>query len=385
MSSQHITSIELYNELCNVYVRCDPNLGMEVLRKLRGASPGVGGAILLSGRINNRNVVIKTFPIDCPFKYLKGLRKDNHNIRDYGNYEPGTGLLFTHLFILTSITQNITTCYNITTCEYAYDVSESMCTRQPIPEQTSYPITNDPSSLLNSMMTNYNSVNKQGPYDIPSRSDSVRFMMVEQCQGDIQGLIESGKYTFDLLNKMILMVFHTLLIFDSTLEGYSHNDLGTRNVLYTTDPEGSDQTYWRYHFPSGQSVLSIDISTNTLIPKIWDFAFVRFGTAENYSNFYSYFDGSTPNLTKISEERENDVFIFLSDIMNIIRVNGGIVPNFNLENIRAARNNTEAVYSYLKDNLIADELLSDENHTIVHSFPPDLSIFDQLDIDRKVL
>lgn len=382
MTSQHLISIALYEKLHHVDIRCDENLGMEILRKLRGASPGVGGGLLFSAIIDRENVVIKVFPSDCPFKYIKNTRKNNTNLRDYGNYEPGTGLLFTNIFIITSITQNITTCYNLSTCEYAYSTEISKCTRNPIPPQESFVVTDDQSAPLHSMMTVYNSTIQQGPYEIPSRSDIIRSMMVEQCQGDIQDLLESGNYTFELLEKIILMVFHTLLIFDCILEGYSHNDLGTRNVLYTNDTTAEKDTYWRYYFPSGPSIVSIDIPTTTLIPKIWDFAFVRFGTAAEYRDYYSYFDGTVPDLSRISEERENDVFIFLSDI---IKISGGKIFNIDLENIRKARNNTEAVYIYLTQNPWSSELNSDKSHRIIHSFPPDINIFSGLDMNRQVL
>lgn len=358
---------------------------MEVLRKLRGLSRGVSGAILLSGIINGENVVIKVFPSDCPFKYLKGSRKSNSSVRDFGDYEPGTGLLFTNIFILTSITQNITTCYSISICDYAYSTEISMCTRELIPRQSTFVVTNDQTTLFNSIMNTYGTTTQQGPYEIPNRSDSIRFMMVEQCEGDMQGLLESGEYTLEVIEKMILMVLHTLLIFDSSLSGYSHNDLGTRNVLYVRDVKGTSDVYWRYHFPSGDSVISIDIPTNTPIPKIWDFAFVRFGTASHYQEYYSYFNGTVPELSRISEERENDVYVFLSDIVNLTRDHDDIIFDIDLKDIRQCRNNTEAVYKYLSQNSWDSSLLADESNDIIHSFPSDMNVFSDLNINRQVL
>lgn len=98
MISQHLESIELYDILHNYQVKCNPDLGMDYFYKLTGASPGAGGALLLNSQVEGYPVVIKVFPTDCNFKYLKDRAIPNKQIRDYGDFEPGTGLLLTHLF-----------------------------------------------------------------------------------------------------------------------------------------------------------------------------------------------------------------------------------------------------------------------------------------------
>lgn len=81
-----------------------------------------------------------------------------------------------------------------------------------------------------------------GHYVTPNLSDELRFLMVEHCAGDIQGYIENNYMAsnfIETLYKLTLMTFHALLLLDAMLGGYSHKDLGTRNVLYTWDPYGS--------------------------------------------------------------------------------------------------------------------------------------------------
>jgi len=394
-------------------VSCDITLGVTHLSNLKGASPGAGGAILISADVEDEPIVIKAFPVDCSFKYRLGRQIVNTSgIRDYGDYEPGTGLLLTELFIIPSITQNITTCYNVSVCKEAYDVNDSYCTRTPITTKESYPIPNAEQcnemalagelSPLCGLNSAYHQVVKQSIYEIPARSDIVRFMMVEKCIGDIQGLIEgltSIQESFvtndfdDLMYTMLLMVMHTLLLFDSVLGGYSHKDLGARNVLYTWEPLSTlhnENQHWRYNFPSGNNIISVDIPISTLIPKIWDFAFVRFGIANSYPQHYAYLESPIlPTLKDIKDEgRENDVYILLSDIDHHLRTNGVTISKYNnldLNRIRAARSNTAAVYEYLHQYPIPQHLIADDTHEILHTFPPDFTVFDGLNINNNVI
>lgn len=399
--SQHLDSIKLYYKLHNHHILCDETLGVKFLDNLKGASPGAGGALLLSAVMDGELVVIKVFQEDCPYKYLKGVQRSNVSaIRDYGDFEPGTGLLFTNIFILPSITQNITTCYNVSVCNPAYRSDVSLCTRKPLQNISSYPMPTEeycennvnPLCVMNSM---YHRINTQGPYEIPARSDIVRFMMVEKCPGDIQGLIEtSGSITNQnidhILYPMILMVLHCLLLFDCILDGYTHKDLGARNVLYTYKNLNADNRYWRYNFPSGSGTLSIDIPENSLIPKIWDFAFPRFGNASNYRQFYEYLSSpAVPDFTTIvGDERQNDVYILINDIVNLMNINGiigSMFQNTNIDDLKLYHNNTAAVYAFLNKFPIPTTLLANSAHEIVHTFPPDISVFDTFDINRKVV
>jgi hypothetical protein len=408
--SQHIDSILLYELLRNNPVRCDPTLGVQLLNVLKAASPGAGDATLMSAEIQGEPIVIKSFPTDCPIKYLNGIKpRINSNIRDYGDYEPGTGLMLTENFIIPSITQNIVTCYNLSVCEYAYNVTKSMCSRNTIPPQPSYPIpTTDYCQIMAEagtpnplcpMNNTYNSLATTGTYETPSRDDTVRFMMVERCAGDIQGLIESYSgsgpsqilFLINNLYLMCLMVFHTLLLFDCMLNGYTHKDLGARNVLYTWDPHQSINKFWRYTFPSGTNFINIDIPTSTFIPKIWDFAYVRYGTANSYSQYYNYLNPiRVPDLTTLKYENreQNDVYVLLTDINSLLYKNGitgTIFNNLDLEKIGLPSNNTDAIYEFLSQRPIPANLLADPNHQIVHIFPPNNSVFDTLQIGRKVL
>jgi len=407
--SQHLDSIKLFNSLRNHPVTCHPTLGVQFLNILKGASPGAGGAILLSAEINGEPVVIKAFPTDCPVKYFKGNRQmKKKNIYDYGDYEPGTGLMLTEQLIINHITQNIVTCYNISICEYAYNTNISMCSRKNIPSQSSYPIpTIDDCKLmaetekfnpLCAMNNIYYSVVTTDLFELPERDDMVRFMMVEKCAGDIQGLIESYNsldysqilYLINNLYLMCLMIVHTLILFDCILDGYTHKDLGARNVLYTWDLHQSPNKFWRYNFPTNNGIVSIDIPTSTLIPKIWDFANVRFGNADIYTRYYAYLDPiTTPTLQQIKyENRQNDIYVLLSDINDLLIKNGISNTPFNkldLNKIRNHNNNTAAIYEFLSQYPIPNSLLENPTHDIIHTFPPDNSIFNTFRIDRNVL
>lgn len=344
------------------------------MKLLKGASAGASGAKLLQGKQRGYPVVIKVFPVDCPVKYIKGIRRRNNGIRDYGNFEIGTGLMLTDTFIITHITQNIVTCYNYTICDYGYNTEWSICHKQQIPRQENYPIINEITHPLYSFHEPYFSPMINGVVETPQRDDMIRFMMVEKCEGDIQGFIETNYDNFNLLtdtlNNVTIMIFHTLLLFDSVLGGYSHNDLGTRNILYVEDPYKSYDTYWRYVFPD---MTSVDIPTTTIIPKIWDYAYVRYGTAKENLSYYDYIgDSSSPNLDFIHEEgRENDVYIFLQDIDLHLRkfgITSTIFNRLDLNRIKSCSNNTDAIQEYFIQNPISENLLSNDQHDIIHIF-----------------
>ena len=274
--SQHTESIAIHKILKDAYLQCDEELGVESLTPLIGASAGASGAKLLQGSIKGYSVVIKAFPVDCPFSYIKGRQRKKNTIRDYGNYEIGTGLMLTDIFILTSLTQNIVTCYNYLICNNSYNISVSICHMTPIPKQTRYPIVNQPDHPLYSYYEPYFSPSINNGIETPHRDDVTRYFMVEKCRGDLQGYITKHSHVptilLNTLNYVTLMVFHTLLLFDIMLNGYSHNDLGLRNVLYTEDSHGTCDSYNRYIINDN----IVDVPTNIIIPKIWDYAYVRY-------------------------------------------------------------------------------------------------------------
>lgn len=186
---------------------------------------------------------------------------------------------------------------------------------------------------------------------------------------------------------MILMTFHCLLLFDCMLDGYSHNDLGARNVLYVYDEHPAG--YFRYTFPSNTGYISIDIKNDMLIPKIWDFAFVRYGTAAQYMNMYDYLNNAAPpDLDNITEERFNDVYILLQDIANLISINNirnSLFSSLDLSEIKYLPNNTASVYKFLELMPIPDYLMANDNNRVIHKFPPDNSVFNNFNMDRQII
>lgn len=379
MYSQHTKSIAIYNILKNYPLKCNETLGVDSLGPLIGASQGASGAKLLKARNHGYPVVIKAFPVSCPFKYIRSNQRRNNTIRDYGDFEIGTGIMLTETFILTHLSQNIVTCYNYTICDYSYETELSLCHKTPIPRQSYYPIINDVRHPLYSYYDPYFTPLINGVVETPQRDDITRYFMVEQCEGDLQGFIETNHTSdllLDILDRVVLMIFHTLLLFDIVLGGYSHNDLGLRNVLYVTDTHSTCDTYNRYIFPNMDS---IDISTQVIIPKIWDYAYVRYRNADDYKMYYSYID-AVPNYDNIKEEnRENDVFVFLQDLDQHLRKFGittSIFNRLNLGTIRECTTNTDAINEYFYQNPIRD--FSNNNQGIIHTFPIDISIYDHV-------
>lgn len=378
--SQHTKAIAIYNILKNYPVKCNETLGVDSLSTLIGISAGASGARLLKARNHGYPVVIKAFPVDCPFKYIKGNQRKNNTIRDYGDFEIGTGMMLTATFILSHLSQNIVTCYNYTICNYSYETEFSMCHKTNIPRQSNYPIINDSKHPLYVYYDPYFTPLINGLVETPKRDDITRYFMVEQCEGDLQGFIEnnhSSDLLLDILDQVVLMIFHTLLLFDCVLGGYSHNDLGLRNVLYVTDPYGMCDTYNRYIFPN---MVSIDISTQVIIPKIWDYAYVRYKTADNYEMYYRYIN-NTPNYNYIKDEnRENDVFVFLQDLDQYLKkfnITTSIFNRLNLRSIRDCLTNTDAINEYFSQNPITN-FSNDNNQKIIHIFPSDLSIYNYI-------
>lgn len=376
--SQHLDSIELYHILKNQPVKCASDLGVKWLKLLLGASPGAGGATLLEAEYEGYPIVIKAFPISCPYKYINGRRRNNTNIRDYGNFEIGTGLMLTEMFILNSLTQNIVTCYNYSICEFSYPTEMSICRNIAIDRQSDYPIVNNNKHPLHHYYNSYFSPNVNNTIVTPLLDDMMRFFVVEKCEGDLQGFIERNSDDYHELminlNRIIPMILHTLLLFDIVLQGYSHYDLGLRNILYVIDPHGSDYTYNRYIFPD---LTAIDIPSSTIIPKIWDYAFVRYGRANEFKSYYDYLgDTLAPDYSNV-EGRDNDVYILLQDLDKFLRINhitNSIYNTLDLNSIRECRNNTDAIDEYFRQNPINLDY-ADESHNIIHTFPSDMGIY----------
>ena len=87
------------------------------------------------------------------------------------------------------------------------------------------------------------------------------------------------------------------------------------------------------------------------------------------------------------ENRENDVYILLNDTINTLQNNGvmdNIFNNLNMDNIRRAKNNTLAMYEFLSQCPIPEELLANIDHHIVHTFPSNNLPFDNIRIDREI-
>lgn len=111
----------------------------------------------------------------------------------------------------------------------------------------------------------------------------------------------------------------------------------------------------------------VDVPTNIIIPKIWDYAYVRYKNVDLYSSYYDYIN-ELPNHDDV-EYRENDVFIFLQDLDYHLRLNGILHSKFNkldLDTIRCCQSNTEAINEYFHQNPIIDN--SNNQNIIIHTF-----------------
>lgn len=105
------------------------------------------------------------------------------------------------------------------------------------------------------------------------------------------------------------------------------------------------------------------------IPKIWDYAYVRYKDADNYKIYYEYID-EIPNYNNLeSENRENDIFILLQDLdqyLRMVNISDSIFNHLNLQRIRDARTNTDAINEYFHQNPIMD--CDGSDHIIMHTF-----------------
>jgi hypothetical protein len=73
---------------------------------------------------------------------------------------------------------------------------------------------------------------------LPYYKNKLDILFAEKSTGDMEKIIEKMKKLPNeqvelTLTQMTLMVFHCLVMLDCALGGYTHNDLGLRNVLFT--------------------------------------------------------------------------------------------------------------------------------------------------------
>lgn len=343
--------LEMYNYVN--HVPCAKNFNVENLEKLKGASVGVGGALLLTGVINTstRNkrpreeellpVVLKIFPIDCQYKYTRNIQKPIKVFRDYGDFELGTGILLTHLASTYNV-YNVTYCYNKDVCDDVYptDNDISKCSKKPVDKSKNiFPAscTNNRNPLC-SYKNTYDDVFVTESEIKPQLSDSIRILVAEKCMGDFDFLLLNNVIEEKEFIYMLLMIFHTLIKLDEILGEFHHGDLGPRNVLYVVDDVVG---MYRYDFPS----LDVDIPKNIPFPKLWDFEKSRFLNVEQYSTYYNYLgDGRLPTFSSFMI---NDVYTLLAKIKETTTY----AKNIDIDSIREISKNTDAV------NIIIDQII----------------------------
>jgi hypothetical protein len=330
---------------------CAKNFNIENVEKLKGGSVGVGGALLLTGVIKLKKrpreedllpVVLKIFPIDCQYKYIRNRQRPQLAVRDYGDFELGTGIVLTQLALIYDV-YNITYCYNKEVCDDVYPTENniSKCSNKNIDRSKNiFPesCTNMKNPLC-SYKNIYDNVVVTEAEIKPQLSDSIRILVAEKCMGDLDFLLLNNVIEQDVFIYILLMIFHTLLKLDEILGEFHHGDLGPRNVLYVVDDVDGMFTY---DFPG----FDVDIPKNIPFPKLWDFEKSRFSNVERYSNYYNYLgDERLPVLPPTFII--NDVYTLLSKIKEGTRY----ADSINIESIKNISNNTEAI------NIILEQIV----------------------------
>lgn len=296
---QYIYSKEMTLNIRKLRLPCKPDLGLYHFNILRLKSIGVSGDILAQGQIILSNCVISTvikfFKIPCPFKrFVVGNReiiKPRH-VNDKNRYELGNTLYLTDKILMNPIylTHHITFAYNSRICTSAYESTISMCNPNRQLTLNEYLVSTNPNLKKfpqNAFRTDY--MNHE-------LDDIIRYLVVEHLDGDLEQWINfqlSAKqdiiiFDYKLLS-MLIMIAYTLYVLDDHLQGFTHGDLGPRNILIQLIQPSTN--FWKYQIKSSQYNQNFYIMAQNAIPKLWDFSNTYIGNIQ--PEYYHYLSETT--------------------------------------------------------------------------------------------
>lgn len=116
-------------------------------------------------------------------------------------------------------------------------------------------------------------------YDNGNLDDTIRYMVVEKCSGDLQILFnfQADKMNKGFISKeefdetwfsIMAQISITVYILNDIINPFYHNDFGCRNVLYTDNL--LENTFFKYQFKDKV----YNIKNVGIVPKLWDFNYM---------------------------------------------------------------------------------------------------------------
>ena len=302
MDSPFLRALDNYRIIKDHLYDCSSNLNIDGYSRPDGLGSSASGMVFAKGKVNGISVFVKIFQVPCDVQVIihgtRTIRRTKHS-HDINSLEIGLTKYLSDNFLLPGHTQNITFLYKMLSCDPAYDVSVSRCTRLPIAPGTLVSNSDTPQYDL---MSRY----QEGQLD-----DRVNLMVVEECDGDLENLfraalrdLNSGRLppeTFDSIwTSILLQLVLTLAMLNDHFDGFYHQDLGPRNILYSVaqgdDTYVSSASHQRWdalsHFSYVYKGKEYLVENTGFVPKLWDFSHVRIGDhvkeLVNREEYFSY-------------------------------------------------------------------------------------------------
>ena len=296
-------------------IKNQPDLGLDDIGTLALKSEGVSGDALASGSLTLNNqtvyVVIKFFRVPCQYKTIVHGNKiicRPQDVIDKNQYEMGNTMLLTDIILLNEkhLTPHITFAFKSGVCTSGYETEVSMCNPNNLIEPNSFLIP----SNCDSLFSHYPQCAFRSDYMNRQLDDSIRYLIVEKVNGDLEQWITDHLQEDDLpisefdhiLLSMLVMITYTLYVLDDYLEGFLHGDMGPRNILFT-NVQASDK-YWKYEINNK----AFYIQAHGTVPKLWDFSNTYIGSY--HKEHFNY----------IKNTNNRDVKPFTEDLSILLKV-----------------------------------------------------------------
>jgi len=255
---------------------------MLILSKDTGATQGFGGGYLYSGRVED---------IECVFKFLPIYEtvKPDKNINEIGITYYISDYFLNH--DNKKLTDNFVTFYHSKRC------SDFLLQEYP----------------LNSELR------EKVPEDLVNKDLNV--MIVEKVHGDLKGYLEkilviktktvSDEENAKIIKKLdsiLFQIIYTLYIFNKEFDGFVHGDLHIGNILIKNEPLLKTKTYKIIRYYDSEKIeYNIEIETDMVAPKIWDFATSFVGkinkNIHEYDKYFTY-------------KKDNNLIIYPHQVIN---------------------------------------------------------------------
>jgi len=238
-----------------------------ILSENTGATRGFGGGYLYSGMVED---------VECVFKFLPIFKtsEPDKNINEIGitHYISDYFLNNTNK----KLTDNFVTFYHSKRC------SDFLLQEYPLNLELKEKV---PKDLVN---------------------NDLNVMIVEKVHGDLKGYLEkilvkktetvSTEKNIEIIKKLdsiLFQIIYTLYIFNKEFDGFVHGDLHMGNILIKNEPLLKTKTYKIIRYYDSEKIeYNIEIETDMVSPKIWDFATSFVGNINKniheYDKYFTY-------------------------------------------------------------------------------------------------